>query len=610
MKFYKIVLGVLLFTALLPSSIGIAQEEGQQYIVVADAGISMTASADEKGMVVSKLTKGTRVSFVRQQDNWVKVDYKGRLGWLPSDTIAPFTKELLPVYASYYKQLAKMDHVIYALIADFTQDGIEELYVVRDTDPIKGQYEEYIYSGDQLIYQKNNTNALTILKSGENYYLYHHAQINKEKKFKLNQLNNQAKTDYFEVSEGKTDHEITTNSYLKSYYILSAGDGHVKEQTFSYEQIASMDYYGAEKKNDYEESIYLEKYAVSKEGKTTILTQQEYTAQLAIFDKSKVVKVIYDDHYKAASLNERFTYDNERSKKELIEMAAKIMPEKQLNLEAQELDALQQMLAQSVHLELPYSGNVARNMLSYFQAVQRGLESGMPGTDSIQLNTTKNAQDVTYDRAAIDQLIYNFYGVQMKPDEFNRLGNDLGYLMTNEEYTAYIMEETKKNANLYRQMLAVETIDSGYVAIHYQDYEMPENLTISEANESLIIAGETLEKGYVLLKRLPFKEGVRFVYIDTVDALTYLNTNQFSVYENSLDVLQKLSVEQKTNAVADTELEEIVESTNLTVANAQEPTNDESPTFSWLGWIGVGALVTTVFAAAFYVYRKKYFKKV
>ncbi|MER1957471.1 MAG: SH3 domain-containing protein [Solibacillus sp.] len=608
MKFYKIVLGVLLFTALLPSSIGIAQEEGQQYIVVADAGISMTASADEKGMVVSKLTKGTRVSFVRQQDNWVKVDYKGRLGWLPSDTIAPFTKELLPVYASYYKQLAKMDHVIYALIADFTQDGIEELYVVRDTDPIKGQYEEYIYSGDQLIYQKNNTNALTILKSGENYYLYHHAQMNKEKKFKLNQLNNQAKTDYFEVSEGKTDHEITTNSYLKSYYILSAGDSHVKEQTFSYEQIASMDYYGAEKKNDYEESIYLEKYAVSKEGKTTILTQQEYTAQLAIFDKSKVVKVIYDDHYKAASLNERFTYDNERSKKELIEMAAKIMPEKQLNLEAQELDALQQMLAQSVHLELPYSGNVARNMLSYFQAVQRGLESGMPGTDSIQLNTTKNAQDVTYDRAAIDQLIYNFYGVQMKPDEFNRSGNDLGYLMTNEEYTAYIMEETKKNANLYRQMLAVETIDSGYVAIHYQDYEMPENLTISEANESLIIAGETLEKGYVLLKRLPFKEGVRFVYIDTVDALTYLNTNQFSVYENSLDVLQKLSVEQKTNAVADTELEEIVESTNLTVANAQEPTNDESPTFSWLGWIGAGALVTTVFAAAFYVYRKKYLK--
>ncbi|WP_274309154.1 SH3 domain-containing protein [Solibacillus daqui] len=605
MKFFKIMLSVLLFTALLPNPFVMAQEEGPQYIVTTTNGVSLTASADEKGMVVAKLSKGARVNFVRQQDNWVKVDYKGRLGWVPSETIAPFTADLLSIYAGYYQQLSKFDHIIYALVADFTQDGIEDLYIVSDADPSKGQYEEYIYSGEQLIYQKNSKSGLTILKNGDNYYVYHHTQTNDEKKYKLKQLNSQAKTDYFEVSAGKESYEITANSYVKSYFVLSAGDGSLDEQTFTYEQVASKDYYGAELKNDYEESIYLENYALSKDGQTTTLMEQDYRELFSTYEKSKVIKVIYDDHYKSSALNERFQFDSNRIKKELLDLAETVLPEKQFDFEQTELEKLQLMLDQSVYLEIPYKSMVERNMLTYFKAVQRGIAKGMTGFDSTQLLITNNETAITYERASIDQIIYDFYGVKMKPDDFNQLANDTGYLMTDENYVANIIEETQVETYIYRQLLAIETLENGYIALNYTDYEMPHEMKVSPANESMIIAGNKVGQGYVLLKRLPFKSDVKFVYIDTVDSLDYLNVNQFGVYENSLDAIQKLSAEQKAGQTEEKQEMEVTETEED--ARAQLEAEAEPP-ISWWLLLGGAMLVVSTFASSYYFYRKRIFK--
>lgn len=595
-------LSVLLFTVLLPNPFAMAQEEVQQYIVTTTNGVSMTASADEKGMIVAKLSKGARVKFVRQQDNWVKVDYKGRLGWVPSETIAPFTADLLSIYASYYQQLTKLDPIIYGLVADFTQDGIEDLYIIRDSNPSKGVYEEYIYSGKQLIYQKNSKSGLTVLKNGDNYYLYHHAQTNDEEKYKLKQLNNQAKTDYFEASAGKESYEITANNYIKSYFILGAGAGAVDEQTFTYEQVASKDYYGAELKNEYDESIYLENYALSKGGKTNTLMQQDYHDLFSTYEKSKVVKVIYDDQYKSATLNERFQFDSNRMKKELLDLAEAALPEKQLDSEQSELDKIQYLLDQSVDLEIPYKSKLDRNMLTYFKAVQRGIANGMTGFDSTQLLITNNETTTTYERAPIDQLIYDFYGVKMKPDDFNELTNDTGYLMTEESYVANIIEETQTKTYIYRQLVAIETLENGYIALNYTDYEMPIEMKVSPTNESMLIAGNKVGQGYVLLKRLPFESDVKFVYIDTVDSLNYLNVDQFGVYENSLDVIQKLSAEQKAQQTEEAQVIEITETKKE--ASAQFEAEPE-PTKSWWPLLGGALLVISVFAVSYYFYRKR-----
>lgn len=607
MKFFKIILSVLLFTALLPNPFVLAQEEVQQYIVTTTNGVSMTASADEKGMVVAKLSKGARVKFVRQQDNWVKVDYQGRLGWVPSETIAPFDEDLLSIYAGYYKRLTNTDHIIYALVADFTQDGIEDLYVVRDVDPTKGQYEEYIYSGEQLIYQKNRKSGLTILKNGVNYYLYHHAQTNDEKKYTLKQLNSQAKTDYFEASEGKESYEVTANRYVRSYVILSAGDGFLDEQTVTYEQIASKDYYGAELKNEYEESIYLENYALSKGGQTTTLMQQNYRELFSTYEKSKVIKVIYDDRYKTAGLNERFQFDRNRTKKELLALAEAVMPDKQLNMEQSELENLQDLLDQSVYLEIPYNSAIERNMMAYFKAVQRGIDNGMAGFDSTQLLVTKNETATTYDRTSIDRLIYDFYGVKMKPDKFNQLANDMGYIMTDENYVANIIEETQAKDYIYRQLLAIEMIENGYIALKYTDYEMPQEMKVSPANESMVIAGTQVGQGYVLLKRLPFQSDVNFVYMDTVNSLDHLNVDQFGMYENSLDAIQKLSEEQKAGQTEDVQELEITQVEEAAQSQALTKADTETPNSWWLP-LGIAMLVVAAFASSYYFYRKRMVK--
>lgn len=600
-------MSVLLFTALLPNPFVLAQEEVQQYIVTTTNGVSMTASADEKGMVVAKLSKGARVKFVRQQDNWVKVDYQGRLGWVPSETIAPFDEDLLSIYAGYYKRLTNTDHIIYALVADFTQDGIEDLYVVRDVDPTKGQYEEYIYSGEQLIYQKNRKSGLTILKNGVNYYLYHHAQTNDEKKYTLKQLNSQAKTDYFEASEGKESYEVTANRYVRSYVILSAGDGFLDEQTVTYEQIASKDYYGAELKNEYEESIYLENYALSKGGQTTTLMQQNYRELFSTYEKSKVIKVIYDDRYKTAGLNERFQFDRNRTKKELLALAEAVMPDKQLNMEQSELENLQDLLDQSVYLEIPYNSAIERNMMAYFKAVQRGIDNGMAGFDSTQLLVTKNETATTYDRTSIDRLIYDFYGVKMKPDKFNQLANDMGYIMTDENYVANIIEETQAKDYIYRQLLAIEMIENGYIALKYTDYEMPQEMKVSPANESMVIAGTQVGQGYVLLKRLPFQSDVNFVYMDTVNSLDHLNVDQFGMYENSLDAIQKLSEEQKAGQTEDVQELEITQVEEAAQSQALTKADTETPNSWWLP-LGIAMLVVAAFASSYYFYRKRMVK--
>lgn len=601
MRVLKIVLGLVLFSALFPNSKVMAQEEESLYMVNAQDGAVMTASANVNGMVVAKLKQGTRVKLVREQGDWVKIDYNGRLGWVKGELISPFTKELLPIYSSYYKLLQSLDHIIYALVADFTQDGVEDLYVVLDSNPSKGQYEETIYSGDQVIYQNNNTNGLTIFKNANDYFLYHHTQTNSDKKFKLSQLNEQAKTDYYEVSGGKDTYEITANTYLKSYFVLSSGNGNVSAQTIKQEQIASKDFYGAEYKNEYEESIYLENYALSKNGKTESLLEHDFKELFSTYEKSKIVKVIYDDDYKSASLNERFTFDVARVQKELLDLAAAVLPRKQIEWDAIELEVLQQKLAQSVLLEMPYSEAISRNALSYFQMVEQGLQQGFVGYSSNDFGMNISEKETSFKRGQVDGLIYDFYGLKMNEEAFNRLGNNEGYLVDDENYSAPLIDAEPTETYTYRQLQAIESLENNYVALKYQDYEMPKNVIVAEANESVIIGGNELGKGYVLFKRLPFKTGVKWIYIDTVEQLEYLNKAQYATYENSLDIIQKFIAEQeKQNNDEEQSEEKLAMPIKSDLVTSDEQTNKGVFNFA------IGIIFAAFIAGSYYVYRRKY----
>ena len=580
-------IGLALLMIVLPTHVA-AQEQTSFYVVKAAEGATMTASASPTGMVVANLKQGARIKFVRQEEQWVKVDYNGRLGWVSSELIAPFTKELLPVYSSYYKLLQNTNDIIYALIADFTQDGVEDLYVITDANPSKGQYQEFIYSGDQVIYQKNRTAGVTILQNGADYYIWHYAQTNADKKYRLADLNNQAKTDYFEVSEGKGTYEITANTYLKSYSVVQSGNGAVVEQVLSHEQVASKDYYGAEQSNEYEESIYLENYTLSKNGETKTVLERQFDELFSYYEKSKVMRVIYEDAYNSAALSNRFLFDVERVKQELLNLAQVVIPKKQIDYPEIEQEQLQTKLSQSALLEIPYKDAVSRNAATYFQMIEQAIPLGLAGYDSVKFNKMTTEQQTTYNRDAVNALIYDFYGAMMNDEEFNRLANADGYAVDGELYVTTVKETPATDTYIYRQWQGAKDLDNNYVALKFEDFEMPQNVKVSDENESALIAGTPQNQGYVLFKRLPFKAGTKFVYIDTVEDLNYLNTDQYGVYENSLAMVQKFVAEKQTVSIEETLEQEVEQEPE---PDALLPIEPQQQSNKWLLFLGIGMLI-------------------
>lgn len=242
----------MLFIIVLFGGIGFAGDVGAEEvkfaIISAEQGTNMTATANPDGMKVAVLKQGGRVKLIRQEDSWSKVEYNGRVGWVRNEAITPFAEDLLSIYSIYYKLLEGTENLVYALVNDFTQDGIEDLYIIVDADPSKGQYIEKIYSGNSVIYQKNLKHGLTVLKDTTDYYLFHHAQTNSEKKLKLSELNDQAKTDYYEASEGESSYEIVANTYMHTYFVVQSSNGKLSELTFTHEQVTSKDFYGGEKR--------------------------------------------------------------------------------------------------------------------------------------------------------------------------------------------------------------------------------------------------------------------------------------------------------------------------------------------------------------------------
>ena len=584
-------------------------EESSFSIISANESVTMTVTADPNGMKVASLKPGTRVKLVRQEASWSKIEYNGRLGWVRQDAIKPFTQDLLPVYSSYYKLLDETEDVIYALVADFTQDGIEDLYMIVDSNPTKGQYIETIYSGDTVIYQKNLKHGLSVLKDTTDYYLFHHSQKNTDKSYKLSALNEQATIDYVEQSEGKSSYEIDTNHYLMSYYIVQAGNGNVAEQTFTHEQVASKDAYGSQKANEYEENIYLENYSLSSNGQSKILLEKDYKEQFAVYEKAKGAKIIYRDDGNSAALSDKFAFDLKHAKEELLRLATDITAQKSIDVLDTELETLKLKLAQSVILEMPFENGISRNALTIVKNVENGIINGLAGYDAGYFTKAKlefpiDGMDYA-ERTPIDQVIYDFYGTTVNADEFNALASVENRFLDNAYYQYPIEQREKSDTYIYRQLQSVQQLASGYDILQFIDYEMPVDLAVSESNENVLIAGKQVNKGYVVLKRLPFKSEVKWVYVDTVSHIDLMNEKQYTTYENTLSVVQRYTAEQQLVEPTDKELVEDIAVASAATDGNREMEEAQDPKFPWGVLATIVLLAGAAFGGAYYFYRRK-----
>lgn len=604
----------MLFIIVLFGGIGFAGDVGAEEvkfaIISTEQGTNMTATANPDGMKVAVLKQGGRVKLIRQEDSWSKVEYNGRIGWVRNEAITPFAEDLFSIYSIYYKLLEGTENLVYALVNDFTQDGIEDLYIIVDADPSKGQYIEKIYSGNSVIYQKNLKHGLTVLKDTTDYYLFHHAQTNSEKKLKLSELNDQAKTDYYEASEGESSYEIVANTYMHTYFVVQSSNGKLSELTFTHEQVTSKDFYGGEKKNEYDETVYLEKFHLSNGGKTVEVSEKEYKEFFAKYEKAKGTKIIYSDDYNSASLSDKYTFDLNRAKNELLNLASNATSLKKTEMLSGEIETLKLKLAQSVFLEMPYEKAVSRNAYTMIKNVEEGMKYGLPGYGASQFtkgNVDSLQPNIQYiDRSLIENVIGDFYGATINTDEFNALALDKDRFLNEKVYQFPVEgDEGPSDTYVYRQLLSVDQFENAYDVLGFADYQMSIDVTVTESNEHMLIAGEQLQRGYVVFKRLPFKSGMEWVYIDTISNLDLIDTKKYQVYENTLPLLQSLIAEQQNagEVEVDQTEEPLIASAATKGVNA-EMTKEENAV-SWSMILIVLALVLSVFGGAYLFYKRK-----
>ena len=213
------------------------------------------------------------------------------------------------------------------------------------------------------------------------------------------------------------------------------------------------------------------------------------------------------------------------------------------------MEALKLKLAQSVILEMPYEKAIQRNATTMVKNVENGIRYGLPGYDASYFtrgNVEFPLDGMEYiDRAPIDTVIYDFYGTKVNADEFNNLASIENRFLDTDVYQYPVEEQATPETYTYRQLQGIEQLETGYDVLQFTDYEMPVDVIVSESNENALIAGEKVQEGYVVFKRLPFKSGVKWVYVDTVSNLLQMNEDQFKTYENTLAVVQKFIGEQQ-----------------------------------------------------------------
>ncbi|MER2190054.1 MAG: SH3 domain-containing protein [Solibacillus sp.] len=521
--FLTSVFGLLLLLAPLP-----VVAAASFFYVVSPDGVELTTTASMDGKVLANLPQGMKLTVVAEEEEWTRIDFNGRLGWVPSASVKPFTENLWPVYAQHYATIEQTEHVVYALIADFTRDGVEDLYIVTDEDTAAGNYTESIYRGHEVIYQKSLTDGLMILQDGLQYFIRHDATINSEAAFSLMALNDQAKADYYDASAGDESYKIKTNSYVQTIHILQPALDAAAEKTFISEEITSKDYSGAELVNAYNESVYLQRRAERVNGAEQELTDAEYNALFAPYNKAKTVAKIYDDNYKSAALSTKFSFNKQRVLDELIALAEAYQTVVETELSDAELQTLREKLAQSVVLQLPFSEGERLPQMFVKNMLQ------------LMAQQTARSGEVSFDQELVMANIRAFYGV--KPEEQLEIAD---VKLVDEQYVTNV---SAPELNSYRQLTNVQKLTKDFVAVQFTEYELPQTIIVTESEKELI-AGNVTQEGYVIFKRVTDE----WLYIDTVKVVEGLNMLRYEDYANQLMVKEVAPVEKALNAEVEEE---------------------------------------------------------
>lgn len=151
-----------------------SQAASEVYVITPNEGANLTMEPKENSPVLKKFNQGDRVEEVKQEGDWIQVLYEGKKSYIKAEHVKPLEVDLIAAYKHYAMVLGEHDYyepTYYTLLYDFTQDGLEELYIVEPMEDNRG-FRHRILSGEDILLDETfRRDHLHILSDKQDYFI-------------------------------------------------------------------------------------------------------------------------------------------------------------------------------------------------------------------------------------------------------------------------------------------------------------------------------------------------------------------------------------------------------------------------------------------------------
>lgn len=590
MRNFKFAIGlVLILTLIIPTEKSYAANE--TYIVTPDIGVNLRDKPNTESNVVSKLKQGTKVRITNTSGEWSKVSVNNEVGYIKSEYLKEFDVDLSSIYA-YYDSILNKYHSSnhnYSLIYDFTQDGIEELYIAEFED--SGQHK--LYSGEKLLIDEHLDGGLTIYSDEYNYYLVSEFGMNRGNSVTDNAI--------------KTDFNYDSLWVNSSYYwenVIHPGNLRLAQTSISSEwnELTEYDLAG--------EYYYLnppiETTEYFKNDKK--ISKKEYEAFKNLYESApnKVNPAYYD--ITSVVKNEDYTSNLEQTKEHLKQLYDEQIPaDEKLPYTDEQINEIEKYIYLHISGAGGYNSN-QNNQLKYIDLLEifEGLYTiGFDEqiSNEFSLGTTE-INDMLYeilDKTKVDKWFYTFYGIKMdhaqlqieKQDYINgvpieereRLETIRDQELQNNTYICYC--DGMGSPPVIPKLLGIKALENDFYAIEYGEYGMEDSLIQAPYSTSVI----------VVKKVTTLENETYYPYIKTYLSLDEIDENEINAYAEKLDIVIDNTVKEDKTVV-----------TEQAVTAAPKETQEDSKKSNSNLWIPllIGILLfISIFGFLFYKNKKK-----
>lgn len=498
-----------------------SQAASDTYIVTPEVGVNLRADPQQEGTeTVAKLKQGTRVETLEKSGDWMKVSYEGKEGYIKSEHLKLLDIDLIAAYKHYATILEEVaGEWTYSLLYDFTQDGLEELYIVSYEDE---RLRHRIFSGETELFEDYvhyDRGQLTIYWDNINYYIMTNHYYFSDNSYKPSEVGIPSRHELVHA------HMVVENTNIIGSGYLSLSE--LQMGTESSQVVSEFETNGEifeVGENEFEINLY----SVEKEE----VTEEQWKKRLDTYRNAPNHLEIYGESEEAYNFDETVAQLSALYKKYTESPT-------ELSLEKSEVEEIKWY---TYYLDYMLNRKSIRDHsggIDYFELLNMALFYSDHFAESY------DEGDYDYPKLKIDEWVYNNFGVKLDQQQMQDIilkyetayekehGTDYGMVsieIHDESYTKSINgdgmilmmgEEEPEIINSYQ-------LGNDFIALEFAMLGPVKELSIMSA-----------EFDYIIVKKVEAANGdMHYPYIDTVKTLEGLDYDALNNYAEALDIVK------------------------------------------------------------------------